>query len=295
MSDVTAIAIHIGHVLGRPFAPTSVAPAGGGCINRALVISDGSRRYFVKINDGDRADMFAAEAEGLHELAAAKAIRVPQPICTGAADGQAFLVLEYLDLCGADGGTSQERLGHRLAALHRRRRPAFGWHRDNTIGSTAQPNTEHADWIEFWRTRRLHPQLALATRNGYGRALETRGARLAERLGDFFTNYRPAASLLHGDLWSGNVGALADGEPVIFDPAVYYGDREADLAMTELFGGFGPRFYAAYNEAWPLDTGYAVRKDLYNWYHVLNHLNLFGGSYLAQAANMVDRLLSEVR
>lgn len=295
MSDVTAIAFHIGEARGRAFAPTTVEPVGGGCINRAVAMSDGSQRYFVKINDGDRAGMFAAEADGLRELAAANAIRVPQPICTGTADGQAFLVLEYLDLLGADLGTSQERLGRDLAALHCRHQPAFGWHRDNTIGSTAQSNTEHADWIEFWRLRRLGPQLALATRNGYSRALETRGAQLAERLGDFFTGYRPAASLLHGDLWSGNVGVLADGEPVVFDPAVYYGDREADLAMTELFGGFGPRFYAAYKEAWRLDAGYAVRKDLYNVYHVLNHLNLFGRSYLAQAASMVDRLLSEVR
>lgn len=294
MSAVTTIAAHIETALGRPFTPDSAEPAGGGCINETLVLSGGSQRYFVKINRRDRADMFAAEAEGLRELAAANAIRVPQPICTGTADGQAFLALEYLDL-GANRGTSQERLGHQLAALHRRRRPAFGWHRDNTIGSTAQSNTEHADWIEFWRRRRLNPQLALATRNGYGRALETRGAQLAERLGDFFTGYRPAASLLHGDLWSGNVGMLADGAPVIFDPAVYYGDREADLAMTELFGGFGSRFYAAYHDAWPLDAGYAVRKDFYNLYHVLNHLNLFGGSYLAQATRMVDRLLSEAR
>ncbi len=125
--------------------------------------------------------------------------------------------------------------------------------------------------------------------------LASRGARLAERLSDFFSDYRPVASLLHGDLWAGNYGVLKSGEPVIFDPAVYYGDREADVAMTELFGGFGPQFYAAYHDTWPLDPGYAVRKDLYNLYHILNHANLFSGSYVAQATQLIDRLLGEVR
>ena len=290
MSDTAAIARSIASALGRPFVVAAAEPAGGGCINEALVVRGEGERYFVKLNRSDRAGMFAAEADGLRELSAAGAIRVPQPICSGV-NGRAFLVLEYLPL-GAERGASLERLGHQLAALHRRTQTKFGWRRDNTIGSTPQANTEHEDWIEFWRSRRLLPQLALATDNGHARAL-ARGARLAERLHALYTDYRPAPSLLHGDLWSGNYGVLADGEPVIFDPAVYYGDREADLAMTELFGGFSARFYAAYNETWPLDPGYEVRKDLYNLYHVLNHLNLFGGGYLAQATRLIDRLLSE--
>lgn len=290
MSDTSAIARSIANALGRPFTATSTEPAGGGCINEALVLHGNGERYFVKLNRRDRAAMFVAEAEGLRELHAADAIRVPQPICSGVS-GRAFLVLEYLEL-GAGGGTSQERLGHRLAALHRRTHTKFGWRRDNTIGSTPQANTEHEDWIEFWRTQRMLPQLRLAAEHGHARAL-TRATRLLERLHSLYTDYRPMPSLLHGDLWSGNYGVLTDGEPVIFDPAVYYGDREADLAMTELFGGFGARFYAAYNEAWPLDSGYEVRKDLYNLYHVLNHLNLFGGGYLQQATRLIDRLLSE--
>ena len=290
MPDTAAIVRSIANALGRPFAVASTEPAGGGCINEALVVHGNGERYFVKLNRRDRAAMFAAEAEGLRELHAADVIRVPQPICSGV-NGQAFLVLEYLEL-GADRGTSQERLGRQLAALHRRTQTKFGWRRDNTIGSTPQANTEHDDWIEFWRARRLLPQLTLATEHGHARAL-TRGMQLVERLHSLYTDYRPVPSLLHGDLWSGNYGVLADGEPVIFDPAVYYGDREADLAMTELFGGFGARFYAAYNEAWPLDSGYTVRKDLYNLYHVLNHLNLFGSGYLAQATRLIDRLLSE--
>ena len=293
MPNVAAIASAIGAATGRDFVPTTVQPTSGGCINRALVLSGPDQRYFVKLNAPERTQMFVAEAAGLGELRAAGAVRVPAPICTGTA-GEAFLVLEYLEL-GSDRGASQERLGQRLAALHRHTRPAFGWRRDNTIGSTAQPNAERANWVEFWRVNRLDHQLALAGHSGYARQLAQRGAALSERLGDFFTDYCPAASLLHGDLWSGNYGAIDDGEPVIYDPAVYYGDREADIAMTELFGGFGPRFYSAYNESWPLDSGYAVRKNLYNLYHVLNHLNLFGGSYLSQATRMLDQLLSEVR
>jgi len=265
---------------------------GGGCINQSWVLEDRERRYFVKLNDANRLAMFEAEAEGLRDLAAAGAVRVPQPVCSGVVEGQAFLALEYLPLRGLE-TRAQETLGALLAQLHRATGPRFGWKRDNTIGSTPQPNGETGDWVMFWRDRRLGFQFGLAAENGYRGSLQRQGERLLETLPVFFRDYRPAASLLHGDLWGGNTGATADGEPVIFDPAVYYGDREADLAMTELFGGFGARFHAAYREAWPLDPGYRVRRDLYNLYHVLNHLNLFGGGYRAQAERMIERLLAE--
>jgi fructosamine-3-kinase len=177
--------------------------------------------------------------------------------------------------------------------MHRVTGRSFGWRRDNTIGSTPQPNTPGNDWIAFWREQRLGFQLRLAERNGLSSALQAKGERLLERLEAFFRGYAPAPSLLHGDLWGGNHGYTVSGEPVVFDPAVYYGDREADLAMTELFGGFGAGFYAAYKEVWPLDSGYAVRKQLYNLYHVLNHANLFGGGYASQAEAMMERLLAE--
>jgi fructosamine-3-kinase len=238
--------------------------------------------------------MFEAEAEGLRELAQAQAVRVPAPICSGTAAGLAYLVLEYIDLTGAD-GKSLERLGHQLAQQHRVTNSKYGWHRDNTIGSTPQINTPCDDWVEFWQQYRLGFQLALAADNGYGGGLQRQGEQLMTRLGDFFSDYTPVPSLLHGDLWGGNFAVASGGAPVIFDPAVYYGDREADLAMTELFGGFGERFYQAYRAAWPLDPGYGVRKQLYNLYHVLNHLNLFGGGYGAQAERMLDALLSEIR
>ncbi len=294
MSLVPELARHIASATGRAFTPDSRQGVGGGCINQALVLEGGAQRYFVKLNAAARLPMFEAEAEGLREIAATRTVRVPSPVCSGTAGGQAFLVLEYLPLCGAD-GRAQERLGRELAQMHRATTPRFGWTRDNTIGSTPQPNHETDDWDAFWRKQRLGFQLGLAADNGYGGALQRDGEKLLERLPALFRDYRPLASLLHGDLWGGNAAATDTGEPVIFDPAVYYGDREADLAMTELFGGFSARFHAAYREAWPLDTGYRVRKNLYNLYHVLNHLNLFGGGYRAQAQQMIERLLAEVR
>jgi len=235
--------------------------------------------------------MFEAEAQGLREIAATGTVRVPRPVCTGSDHSQAWIVLEYLSLGSATRG-AMGRLGEQLAALHRNTSTYCGWTRDNTIGSTPQVNTPTPDWIEFWRRHRLGFQLDLAARNGYGGALQRDGAELIERLPEFFAGYRPAASLLHGDLWGGNASAGADGAPVIFDPAVYYGDREADLAMTELFGGFPRDFYDGYAATWPLDPGYRRRRDLYNLYHVLNHLNLFGGGYRAQAQGMIRALLA---
>ncbi|HET9699312.1 MAG TPA: fructosamine kinase family protein [Burkholderiales bacterium] len=273
-----------------PFAITRRSSLGGGCINEACLVEGGGRRYFVKLNRADRAEMFAAEAEGLAEILATKTIRVPEPVCHGADGGASWLVLEYLELGGR--GDPRE-LGRMLARMHRVTGRGFGWRRDNTIGSTPQPNTPGNDWIAFWREHRLGFQLRLAARNGLRGALQARGERLMGRLESFFRDYSPAPSLLHGDLWGGNHGYMVSGEPVVFDPAVYYGDREADLAMTELFGGFPSAFYAAYAEAWPLDSGYAVRKQLYNLYHLLNHANLFGGGYPAQAESVMERLLAQ--
>jgi protein-ribulosamine 3-kinase len=265
---------------------------GGGCINEALRILGEGRDFFVKLNAASKADMFVAEAEGLLELAASGTVRVPAPVCWGVAGNMAYLVLEYLQF-GRGGKGSV--LGEQLAAMHRVTRADFGWHRGNTLGSTPQINTPCGDWLAFWREQRLGYQLQLAARNGWGGELQRLGEQLLAELGSLFDGYRPQPSLLHGDLWSGNHGYLADGQPVIFDPAVYFGDRETDLAMTELFGGFGGDFYAGYRAAWPLDVGYASRKQLYNLYHILNHLNLFGGGYQGQALRMLQQLLAELR
>lgn len=288
MKHLDAIAERIAATTGRPFDHQSTQSLGGGCINAAYSLSDGEQTFFVKQNSADRLDMFEAEAAGLDEIARTGTIRVPEPVCTGQVGSVSYIVMEYV----AFGGRGDARqAGQALADMHRATRDRFGWDRNNTIGSTPQLNRQCDDWIEFWRDRRLGYQLELAARNGYG--LEREGERLLGRLSDLI-DHAPAPSLLHGDLWGGNLGYDRVGSPVIYDPAVYYGDREADLAMTELFGGFGGDFYAAYNDAWRLDAGYSVRKVLYNLYHILNHLNLFGGGYLGQAQNMMRRLLAEV-
>jgi len=287
----TPISTAISDATHRAFAACNSTPVGGGCINRAYRISgqDG-RHFFIKLNDTHKQAMFEAESAGLEAIAATKTVRVPQPITHGAAGQHAFLVLEYLDL---DASGDARLLGSQLAALHRVQASQFGFPRDNTLGETAQPNGWSSDWISFWRERRLGHQLDLAARNGCGENLQEMGRRLMERLPDFFEGYHPAPSLLHGDLWGGNHAYTVDGAPVIFDPAPYYGDREADLAMTELFGGFDREFHAAYRAAWPLDAGYATRKMLYNLYHILNHANMFGGSYALQAEGMMQKLLAE--
>jgi fructosamine-3-kinase len=275
----------------KPDAACEPRPVAGGDISAAWRIDTGDTPVFLKTGPATSWDMFSAEAEGLAELATADAVRVPALLAAGQHADTAYIALEWLDL-GRSSGAADRRLGEQLAAMHRVTRDQHGWHRDNTIGLTPQRNDWADDWVDFFRDRRLGFQLRLAARNGYAGRLQESGARLAKRLPFFFTGYRPAASLLHGDLWAGN-WAVSDGEPVIFDPAVYFGDRETDLAMTKLFGGFGREFYEAYASSWPLDPGHEARCDLYQLYHVLNHLNLFGSAYLGRAEQLMQRLLRE--
>lgn len=277
---------------GASFTIESRSGAGGGCINDCRVVRGQGLAFFVKLNTAERLPMFEAEAAGLREIARSSTVRVPQPLCHGASAEASWIVLEYLEL-GSAGRRGMEQLGRGLASMHRFHAAHFGWHRDNTIGATPQINTPAADWIGFWRKQRLGFQLALARENGYRGRLLAQGERLLGQLPVFFSGHEPRPSLLHGDLWSGNAAFMRDGTPVMFDPAVYYGDREADIAMTELFGGFSADFYRAYDEAYPREPGYATRKQLYNLYHILNHLNLFGGSYHAQAERMIEQVLSE--
>jgi fructosamine-3-kinase len=288
MEPWNAICAALGTAAGSPFRMRDRTQLTGGSINHAWRLESNHGRYFVKLNRGDRAAMFAAEAAGLRELAATDTVRVPRPICHGSVPGYAYLVLEYLEL-SRGGDAAAQQLGHDLARLHAVRGARFGWHRDNTIGSTAQPNGWDDDWPRFWRERRLAHQLRLVAAAGHPVA---GGERLLQRVATLLDGHRPQPALLHGDLWGGNWGVLSSGTPVLFDPAVYYGDRETDLAMSELFGGFGSAFYSAYRERAPLDDGYPVRRDLYNLYHVLNHVTLFGGGYVAQAQRLVERLLA---
>lgn len=263
-------------------------------MHQAWRISDGRRDYFAKTGEVAATPMFAAEAQGLTVLSAAAVARTPTFITAGCTQATAFLVLEHLELSvlSHSGGA---RLGAALAELHRVTGDSFGWPSDNFIGATPQLNAPHASWPHFFGERRLRPQLLLAQQNGMDKSLVAKGYGVVERIGGLFIDYLPASSLLHGDLWSGNAAQSGDGTPVIFDPACYYGDRETDVAMAELFGGFPTSFHAAYRAAWPLDPGYETRKTLYNLYHILNHFNLFGGAYLGQAQRMIERLLANLR
>ena len=294
MADWEHIVEAIAAATGTPFQLERAAAVGGGCINQAYRLEGEGGPYFVKLNSADGLEMFEAEAEGLQAMADTRSVRVPGPVCFGLVGGQAYLALEYLAL-GRERDEAMSRFGRALARMHRAGAERFGWHRDNTIGSTPQNNAWSAEWQAFWREQRLGFQLELAARQGYGGVLQRKGQELLAALPAVLGEHAPDPSLLHGDLWSGNCAVTEEGEPVIFDPAVYYGDRETDLAMTELFGSFAPSFYAAYREEWPLAAGYERRRTLYNLYHILNHLNLFGGGYGAQAERMIDRLLAEAR
>ena len=255
----------------------SITPIGGGDINAAVRVETPDARYFVKWNFRPRPRIFEAEARGLNLLAAAEALRIPCVIAV--LDQPAALVLEWIDL-GSNKASAAEALGRGLAQQHRSTALTYGLDHDNYIGSNPQRNTPTRSWIEFYRDRRLGAQRDLAERNGYLTPDQARRLdRVMERLVQWIDDDAVVPSLLHGDLWGGNYLIDAQANPVLIDPAVYYGDREAEIAFTELFGGFGARFYAAYQEAWPLDRGYADRRDLYNLYHLLNHLNLFGEGY----------------
>jgi protein-ribulosamine 3-kinase len=251
------------------------------------------REFFAKVVPLEDEPRLAAEREGLEALRATGTVRVPQLLGEGRDDERAWLLLEWMELgCLAAG--SAAALGSALAAMHRVAQKRFGWERDNFIGGSPQANGWSDDWLAFWQEKRLMAQLRLAARNRLPTRLIDRGERLAADCGTFFRNYTPLPSLLHGALWPGNASALADGTPVIFDPAAYVGDREADLAMTTLFGGFPPDFQSGYRAAWPLDDGYRVRRDFYNLYHVLNHANLFAGGYVRQSQELVERLIAEI-
>jgi protein-ribulosamine 3-kinase len=287
------IAAALMRVIGSPLDERAKRPVSGGSISTCWRYETVRGPLFVKSGPATRANAFAAEAAGLSALARTQTVRVPKVVAVGSADEGAFLALEWIKL-GAPSKASEALLGEQLAWQHRQTQAQFGWDRDNTIGATPQPNGWCAQWVTFLRERRLLHQLDLAAGKGADARTLDRGRQLCQLLDAFFSSYRPVPSLLHGDLWGGNWGTDDDGLPVIFDPAIYYGDREADIAMTRLFGGFGHAFYTTYQSTWPLDPAAGTRSTLYNLYHVLNHFNLFGGEYLAKARTMIDKLLGEL-
>ncbi len=275
--------------LGDPGSLEVVGGVGGGCINQALHLRIAQKDYFLKWNPNPLPGMFPAEAMGLTLMAESGTIRIPQVITFAekSAERPAFLLLEWIDSRGRfDQTLCGEGLAHmHLAALETR----YGLETDNYIGSTPQVNTWETDWIEFFRHRRLIPQMNLAAKHGFlPRERRLKLEKLIDSLEQWLEGVPRKPSLLHGDLWGGNVISGPVGEPVLIDPAVYFGDREAEIAFTGLFGGFSERFYQAYQAVYPLEPGYAERFRLYNLYHLLNHLNLFGEGYGGQ----VDGTLS---
>lgn len=283
----TGLCESLGNVSGLRW----VRDLNGGDINRAALIQSGKTNWFVKYHSNAPAGMFEAEALALEKISATGCIRVPEAIAWGADNETSWLVLEYIEL---KSNGPAELLGEQLAAMHEITGDSFGWSDNNYIGTTPQLNQQTDNWIEFWRDYRLRPQLNMAQAAGFGSRLFDSGERLLANLDQILRDHKPAASLLHGDLWAGNKAYTTSGTPVIFDPASYYGDRETDIAMTELFGGFGPEFYSAYQSHLPLPDGYPLRRELYNLYHMLNHLNLFGAGYLSRCESIVDGLLAEV-
>ena len=285
----TQIAQHISKVTEKEFFVNSHRSVSGGCINQGYAVTDGDCSYFVKLNSASEVVMFEAEALGLKQLQTTASIRVPKPICWGIAASSAYIVLEWLEL-GSGGNSSWQEMGRQLAAMHTHTSSqGFGWEMNNTIGSTPQINTWTTDWAEFYAKHRLGYQFQLAKRRG---GHFPQQERLLAVIPQLLAQHLPQPSLVHGDLWGGNAAFTTSREPAIFDPATYYGDREVDVAMTELFGGFPAAFYRGYNEVFPLGSGYEQRKILYNLYHILNHFNIFGGSYESQANRMISQILA---
>lgn len=290
---------HIAQVTGKNLQVIGQKTISGGCINQGYALQTNLETYFVKLNHKSLEDMFIAEALGLQQMQTTATIRVPQAICHGTIEDKAYLVLEWLDLLNSPSNNHPgwKLMGAKLAAMHHfpvinlGLKNAFGWTRNNTIGSNPQANSWTENWAEFFAQHRIGYQLKLAKERG-GNFPAT--AKVIEAVSLALANHHPQPSLVHGDLWGGNAAITHEGEPVIFDPAGYVGDREVDLAMTKLFGGFPKEFYQEYQQVFPLPPGYEQREIIYNLYHILNHFNLFGGSYEIQANRMIERIMQEV-
>ena len=283
-------------LFGNSVAIQQTDRVAGGDINRSYAVTlNTGDKIFMKANAKENFGFFKAEASGLFALAMTGTLATPKILCAGTDDGQevgySFLLMEFIK-SAAPVSDYWKIFGRELAALHQAdaskfvARDAFGFFEDNFIGARPQDNSPAATWLEFFRDKRLAPQFKAADKN-FSSGDRSRITKLLDHLDDFLIEPK-APSLLHGDLWSGNVMAGPDGKAMLIDPAAYVGHAEADLAMTELFGGFPPDFYQAYREANPLEPGYEKRRDLYNLYQLLNHLNLFGQSYLGAVLSVVE-------
>lgn len=269
-----------------------VTPVGGGCISNACRVKSSGGTFFLKWSSDQAGQTFEAEAAGLKALReAASPLHIPEVLAARNGSGGAepgFILMDWIDE-GPKGRDFWPALGAGLAVLHRTSDSSFGFAVDNFIGRIEQVNAPSEVWPRFFLKNRLEFQRDLARRiGGWSKAWDAGFDRLAERLPDILPD-QPVPSLVHGDLWNGNVIATAAGAPTLIDPATHYAHREVDLAMSELFGGFPPSFYRAYREAWPLDAGYEERRDIYNLYHLINHLNHFGSAYAGQVQAILNR------
>lgn len=264
---------------------------GGGCIANATRIRTALGDFFVKWSRDEAAATFPAEAASLSAMRdSGSSLIIPEPLlaASGTGDNSGMLLLEWIE-SGDKGIRFWERFGEGLAQMHRHTADRFGFETDNFIGRLPQNNAWEASWTDFFRSRRIEPQVQMARSRGrwdasWNGALERMMNRLSELL-----PIEPEPSILHGDLWGGNFMVDVKGDPVLIDPASYHGHREADLAMTELFGGFERRFYEAYHGEWRLSPGYDERREIYNLYHLLNHLNHFGGGYADSVASILRK------
>jgi len=266
----------------------SLSSLSGGCISDAFkVTTDNGSNFFLKYNSCASNDMFIKEANGLKELAKANAIRIPEVLSFQ----EDYILLEFI-LTGHRTKNFFEEFGRRFAELHKFIFESYGFYEDNYIGSNPQKNIpnekEKSSWVTFYFNKRILFQLQLAEGLGNSTPELRKGiSKLENKIQEIIGNTQEKPSLLHGDLWGGNYMVDENGNAVLIDPAVYYGHREADLGMTKLFGGFSSEFYRAYNETFPLEDGYEYREKIYKLYHVLNHLNLFGGGYYSQALSLI--------
>ncbi|CZF79002.1 Fructosamine kinase [Grimontia celer] len=281
-----SLSVQLSLALGQQFEVEEKTPIDGGDINECYAIASGNMRFFVKVNSRDNLPVFEAEAESLRHLANSSEVSIPQVIYLGIIKEKSVLVLDYIPMKQLDAENAY-LLGKDLARLHQwGEQLEYGFDIDNFIGTTEQRNSWHRKWANFFADHRIGLQLQLAEEKGMSFGdVESIVEAVKERL----NGHQPKASLVHGDLWKGNASSTMNG-PIVYDPACYWGDREVDIAMTHLFGGFPEEFYKGYEEVWPLDGGFEERKDLYNLYHMLNHCLLFGGPYLAETEALINKL-----
>jgi fructosamine-3-kinase len=270
------ISEQISQTTQQEFICDDIREVKSGDTHKTFKISDGKQRFFIKTNEKFHLANFEAEAEGLNHLSQAELFRIPQVICTGIVSNHSFLVLEHITMTQGD-DQDWFCFGQTLAKLHQSQtQQMYGWQEDNFIGLTPQPNLWQKKWSQFFAEQRIGFMLQLLCEKGQ---INSNIEQVVDTIVSLLAGHSPQSSMLHGDLWQGNAG-FHNTQPVLYDPAFYFGDRETDIAMSELFGRFPQAFYQGYSETWPLDTDYQYRKPIYQLYHVLNHALLFGGHYI---------------